>query len=123
MSDPWLVNFDIELGRTLDYLLGSNGEVTILLVVLGRPLGDDAVDTEGKFSTRAFVMSSSRGLPAGRIEGARLIDLAPTLLKLAGKPIPVSLPGTPLELDLMSPRCDEDEQAVLERLRGLGYLG
>lgn len=122
-SERWLVDFDDELGRTLEHLIGSIGEVTILLVVLGRPLGDGSVDTVGESPTGAFVMTSSRGLPAGRIEGARLIDLAPTLLKLAGSLIPDDLPGTPLELDQVAPRGDEDEQAVLERLRGLGYLG
>ncbi|WP_169975787.1 hypothetical protein [Tautonia rosea] len=51
-----------------------------------------------------------------------MIDLVPTLLKLAGRPIPDELRGTPLALDQMALRFEEDENTVLERLRGLGYL-
>jgi arylsulfatase A-like enzyme len=117
-----LASFDDELRRTLEHLLERGDEVTILLVVLETPLEAKGDERDRPTRSGAFVISSSRGLPAGEIEGARWSDLAPTLLKLAGKPIPDGLAGMPLELEGMVPRVEEDEQAVLERLRGLGYL-
>ena len=60
----------------------------------------------------------------GEIEGARLLDLAPTLLELAGADVPSSMQGRSLvgaavrgELTL------DQEQIIRERLSGLGYLG
>jgi predicted AlkP superfamily phosphohydrolase/phosphomutase len=72
----------------------------------------------------AFILAS-RNLPLqGEIEGARLLDLAPTLLELAGTDVPSSMQGRSLigaavrgELTL------DQEQIIRERLSGLGYLG
>ena len=72
----------------------------------------------------AFILAS-RNLPLqGEIDGARLLDLAPTLLELAGTDVPSSMQGRSLvgaavrgELTL------DQEQIIRERLSGLGYLG
>jgi len=81
-----------------------------------------------------------------RIEGARLIDLAPTILYLMGMPVPTDMDGKVLEKALdpehlsqrppqfMAPSgrpsegdsapaySDEDAAKVAERLRSLGYI-
>jgi hypothetical protein len=80
-----------------------------------------------------------------RIEGARIVDLAPTALHLMGHPVPQDMDGRVLA-DLLSPRflnehpvhvatpesrakeearsLSEEEEAELRlRLKGLGYLG
>jgi arylsulfatase A-like enzyme len=83
--------------------------------------------------------------PGQRIEGAQIIDLAPTTLYLMGQPVPKSMDGRVLtevvdEHYLASHPVayvddlpgvggpadegytDEESEAVSERLRGLGYL-
>ncbi len=78
------------------------------------------------------------------VEGARLMDLAPTILYLAGAALPADLDGRVLE-GLLRPEVvgsrpvevesapvafepeaqsysDEEEAAVLDQLRGLGYV-
>jgi predicted AlkP superfamily phosphohydrolase/phosphomutase len=79
------------------------------------------------------------------IEGARIIDVAPTLLYALGLPIPEDMDGRPLmeifdkdfrlshpvsyaepqEIDAASPPAEYDEEDTAEmerRLRGLGYV-
>ena len=61
--------------------------------------------------------------------GAHLLDIAPTLLELAGYEIPSSMQGRSLvagqtptsagELDY----APDDETIVRDRLSGLGYIG
>jgi len=72
----------------------------------------------------AFILASPNLPLQGEIAGARLLDLAPTLLELAGTDVPSSMQGRSLvgaavrgELTLYQ------EQIIRERLRGLGYLG
>jgi predicted AlkP superfamily phosphohydrolase/phosphomutase len=83
--------------------------------------------------------------PGYRLDSANIVDLAPTILALMGVPIPSDMDGQVLENLLTddfraslkivtSPETvteyykptelsAEDEEAVLQRLRGLGYLG
>jgi arylsulfatase A-like enzyme len=81
----------------------------------------------------------------GRVEGARLVDMAPTILALMGEPIPAEMDGRVLaegvdEAYLQAvpvrradgkgegsrgkePGYSEEESALIkERLRELGYL-
>lgn len=66
------------------------------------------------------------GLPlSGRVEDARLIDMAPTLLELAGYDIPPSMQGRSILSGV--PRRDDgpsatDTDTVRDRLAGLGYI-
>lgn len=77
----------------------------------------------------AFVLAAP-GLPgAGLIEGASLLDIAPTLLELNGRePLP-DMRGRSLLGRLSADRPstssdpDDDERLIRERLSGLGYLG
>lgn len=83
--------------------------------------------------------------PGVEISGATLADLAPTILHLLGQPIPAAMDGrvliqalrgplaaqTPQVVDTPAPVSTtgtftlsaEDEAAISERLRGLGYVG
>jgi hypothetical protein len=77
----------------------------------------------------AFVLAIPGQSARGEIEGAGLLDLVPTLLDLAGCPIPGSMQGRSLihaeatHLPVQSEWFDFVDPSVEERLRGLGYLG
>ena len=111
--------------------------------------------TEGKIVTQQIrgdsgchrlhgvLIASGPAFAQGSIEGARLIDLAPTILHVLGVPVPTDMDGRvlteALAPDLRSRAIETaetagytsdqidltaDEQAeVEERLRALGYLG
>jgi predicted AlkP superfamily phosphohydrolase/phosphomutase len=96
-------------------------------------------------STGIFVAAGPDILAGGRIEGARIVDVAPTVLYALGLPIPEDMDGRPL-LEILNPgyrqahpvrydhaewteeACaepgyDAEEAAEMERrLRGLGYV-
>jgi predicted AlkP superfamily phosphohydrolase/phosphomutase len=77
----------------------------------------------------AFVLAGA-GVPAlGELTDVHLLDVAPTLLSLAGYEVPAEMQGRAL-LGRVAPRSDEAEpdreerdRVIRERLRGLGYLG
>jgi predicted AlkP superfamily phosphohydrolase/phosphomutase len=68
------------------------------------------------------------GVPAtGQVEGAHLLDIAPTLLALGGYDIPPGMQGRDLLSDVESrlkePALTEAEEDVIRRrLSGLGYI-
>jgi predicted AlkP superfamily phosphohydrolase/phosphomutase len=77
----------------------------------------------------AFVLASPGLGPIGEVEGAHLLDMAPTLLELAGFELPPSMQGSPLlakaggiAAGLGRSTDDEDDELVRARLGGLGYL-
>jgi predicted AlkP superfamily phosphohydrolase/phosphomutase len=76
----------------------------------------------------AFILAGSAALAPGPVEGAHLLDIAPTLLELAGYDRPSSMPGRSLA-EGRAPADDPrggpatDEAAVHDRLSGLGYIG
>ncbi len=98
----------------------------------------------GNHRQNGILLARGRSLRKGeRIQGARLIDLAPTLLYLMGSRIPRDMDGrvltTIFEPDVVARRGvayrdeepvtsevphpgSEDEQQVIERLKDLGYL-
>lgn len=67
--------------------------------------------------------------PAGQIEGATLLDIAPTLLELGGYDRPPSMQGRSLLVGRTADDSadqgysDDDERIVRDRLSGLGYIG
>jgi len=92
-----------------------------------------------------FMLRGNRVAQGHRIEGAQIIDLAPTVLYLLGQPVPKSMDGRVLTealdeqyvssfpvvyaedlQDQHGPTdgsySEEESQAVSDRLRGLGYL-
>lgn len=103
-ADP-LPAFDLSLGETLQYLSDDT-----LLAVVGE---------------NCFVLVASNNPITGYQDGAPL-DLTPTILELAGYPLPSATEGKSwvagMELKNSS-GLSEDEQAMLrERLSGLGYI-
>jgi len=76
----------------------------------------------------AFVLAGPGVPELGEREGAHLLDIAPTLLELAGHDVPPGMQGRLLvrpdvaaAVAWSSPTADDD--LVRERLKGLGYLG
>jgi predicted AlkP superfamily phosphohydrolase/phosphomutase len=76
----------------------------------------------------AFILASSNNPLRGQIEGAHLLDIAPTLLELGGYDIAPSMQGRSLVagLDLAEPAgvgySSDEEATVRDRLSGLGYI-
>ena len=63
----------------------------------------------------------------GEFQGASLLDLAPTLLDLAGYSVPSSMQGRSLaagreKRDAFGGGDDEQERIIRDRLAGLGYV-
>ena len=76
----------------------------------------------------AFVLASPQLPPLGEIQGAGLLDIAPTLLDLTGRERLPNLLGHSLVEGHDIPPSEggttpDDEELIRERLRGLGYLG
>lgn len=93
-----------------------------------------------------FLAHGAAITPGSTTEGAQIVDLAPTILHLMGEPIPEHMDGRVLheilsgDLAPLRPQphheqwrapvgaegdglSDQDEQLLLDRLRGLGYVG
>jgi predicted AlkP superfamily phosphohydrolase/phosphomutase len=93
-----------------------------------------------------LIMSGPGVRPGGWIEGASIPDIAPTVLHTMGLPIPSSMDGRVVggafaegyldafPVTTMEPACsgepsetiaytEEGEKEIVERLKGLGYLG
>jgi predicted AlkP superfamily phosphohydrolase/phosphomutase len=112
-----------------DYYLYLDGQVgtilellddeTIVLVVSARNPGGP----EG-----CFILASTSNPLQGKVEGAHLLDLAPTLLELGGYDIPSTMQGRSLvagqapDAIPSTGLSDEDEEILRERLSGLGYI-
>jgi predicted AlkP superfamily phosphohydrolase/phosphomutase len=77
----------------------------------------------------SFILAASNSPLQGEVTGARLLDIAPTLLDLGGYEIPSSMQGRSLVADQAKPAADhqgyndDDESIIRDRLSGLGYLG
>jgi hypothetical protein len=109
------LRFDQELGDVLGAL---NEDVLIFIV---------AQFTEGE-KPGCLIMAAPQCPLLGEYEGGFFIDIAPTVLELAGYP----LPGSALGKSWISGKTlggstssglTEDEEAILrERLSGLGYI-
>ena len=72
-----------------------------------------------------FILAAPSCPLSGEFEGARLLDIAPTLLDLAGYEIPESMQGRSLVAGLekkTSGGGPSDEQIIHDRLAGLGYV-
>jgi predicted AlkP superfamily phosphohydrolase/phosphomutase len=73
----------------------------------------------------AFILASPNNPLRGPVQGARLLDVAPTLLELAGCDVPPSMQGRSLVagLDLTArPESLDENDTVRDRLSGLGYI-
>ncbi len=76
----------------------------------------------------AFVLAAPNVPPIGEVEGAHLLDIAPTVLELAGYDVPPSMQGRSLlagrsEIPVRPDSMTDGADIVRDRLSGLGYLG
>ena len=95
----------------------SAGEFTILE-------NDSGPDDCNHAQFGAFILASKNLPLQGEVAGARLLDLAPTLLELVGTDVPSSMQGRSLVRAAVRGELTLDqEQIIRERLSGLGYLG
>jgi arylsulfatase A-like enzyme len=104
-------SLDTQLGRIVE----SMDNETILLVIAIGEANNDGL----------FALAAPNCPLAGEFEGADIIDLAPTLLDLAGYKIPDSIKGKSLVAGLEKKNPAEssgDDQLVQDRLSGLGYV-
>ena len=73
-----------------------------------------------------FILTAANCPLSGEYKGARLLDIAPTLLDLAGYEIPESMQGRSLVagMNKKAPASAdvEGEHEVHDRLAGLGYV-
>jgi predicted AlkP superfamily phosphohydrolase/phosphomutase len=74
-----------------------------------------------------FILASANCPLSGEYEGARLLDIAPTLLDLAGYEIPETMQGRSLVTGLKKKSStggpgSGDDQIIHDRLAGLGYV-
>ncbi len=75
----------------------------------------------------AFILCSSNHAVRGKVEGAKLLDIAPTLLALAGYDVPSSMQGRILSEAVAPSTTPESsttvqEEIIRDRLSGLGYI-
>jgi len=100
---------------------------------------EPSIGQTGHHTMDGIVILRGAGIPAeSRIEGANIIDIAPTTLALMGLPVPAEMDGKVLfgaetrrqgegetrrQGDVEeNPYSEEDEAQVMERLRELGYV-
>jgi predicted AlkP superfamily phosphohydrolase/phosphomutase len=76
-----------------------------------------------------FVLAAPNNPVRGEVEGAHLLNIAPTLLELGGYDRPPSMQNRSLveaggpDVGPDSGDSDDDERTVRDRLSGLGYIG
>lgn len=76
----------------------------------------------------SFILAAPHVPPRGEVKGAHLLNIAPTLLELAGYDIPGSMQGNSLASEMLHSAADhsgyspDEEEIIRERLSGLGYI-
>ena len=89
---------------------------------------DTGPDDCGPAQFGAMILAAPNSPLCGEVAGARLLDIAPTLLELGGYEIPCSMQGRsliagqPLEASGGDQEGLDAERIVRERLSGLGYI-
>ena len=120
---------DRQLGRLLEGWRAARGRDPIVVVTSdhGEGLGEHGEPTHGLFiydsTIRVPLVVAGPGVPPGRVPGtlARGIDVAPTLLDLAGVPVPASVEGRSLRA-AWEGGGGREEPAYVESLFGrLGF--
>jgi len=99
---------------------------------------EPSIGQTGHHTMEGIVILRGAGIPVGtHLEGANIIDVAPTVLALMGLPVPGEMDGkvlfgqaerqgaipiAPTPMPDENPYSEEDEEQVMERLRELGYI-
>lgn len=144
VKDSVVIRCYEEIDRMLGAFVARADEDTVVLVCSDHGFRRAALGTSAH-SDRAFLaMRGPNVIPGGSIEGASILDLAPTILALLGGPIAEDLPGRilagalrPEFLERFPPpsvatfgpaqrpaasRSLPLEEELQERLRSLGYI-
>jgi hypothetical protein len=116
-----LHDFDECLGTVLE----SIDDQTIILVLAHGKTGESTAPA-GETSDM-FTLAAPNCLALGEYRGAHLLDIAPTLLDLAGYGVPATMEGRSLAATCRSEKekgsgTPSDEQLLHDRLAGLGYV-
>jgi predicted AlkP superfamily phosphohydrolase/phosphomutase len=109
--------------------------------LIGEVPHDELVQVSGSHDEKGILLVKGPGISAGsRIEGARLLDVPPSVLHTMELPVPADMDGRVLtelfveardvetvELDLQRKTdenflSDEEEQQIKDKLKGWGYL-
>jgi hypothetical protein len=116
--------------QRLDEQVGSVFELiddeTIVLVL--SPCGTLKLDDDNRAERGFFILAAPNCPLRGEYEGARLLDMAPTLLDLAGFDIPQSMQGKSLVAGMEKKSANPDpddgdaQKLIQDRLAGLGYI-
>jgi hypothetical protein len=107
---------DQQLGTLLDSI-----EADTILLLVSAPA---AKLQQAPLADGMFVLASPNCPLAGEFAGARLVDMMPTVLDLAGYPIPESMQGRSLVagMEKRDGSGEDTEKLLRERLSGLGYI-
>jgi predicted AlkP superfamily phosphohydrolase/phosphomutase len=134
------VDSDDEFGRRPDLVLVPRGDLTVSRDLNDRLWHDVYPKPGGTHRPEGILVAAGPGMRTGRVPPVELIDVAPTLLALAGVGIPDDVDGRMLdELFTVPPEVrsaparqgraidpsalsTQEEADVAERLRALGYL-
>jgi len=128
-------SFQNEMKARLENLADDNGRTLNSVVFtpqeMYRNVRNVAPDLIVQFGNEAqygmFILVAPNCPLSGEYEGARLLDVAPTLLDLAGYEIPETMQGRSLVagMEKKAPGSgpdEADEKTVHDRLAGLGYV-
>jgi predicted AlkP superfamily phosphohydrolase/phosphomutase len=137
---------DINVRWTTDFVV--SGLVTDGICVSRGALSPLVAPNNGGHRLHGTLIVKGQSVERGiEVDGAQIIDLAPTILYLFGEPIPSDMDGRALE-EIFEPRfvadnplilrdvepeerrdfgrgtyTEEEEREIEERLKGMGYLG
>ncbi|MFN0072942.1 MAG: alkaline phosphatase family protein [Chloroflexota bacterium] len=115
---------DEQIGGTLE-LLTEDTVVLIVSVIGAQPVdgSDYTVPTEG-----CFVLAAPNCSLNGEVQDAHMLDMAPSVLELAGYDIPPTMQGRSIfagqtnERGVNQALSDDEEDIIRQRLVGLGYI-
>jgi predicted AlkP superfamily phosphohydrolase/phosphomutase len=115
LGDAVSLEYYLWLDEQIGAVMETMDDQTILLVVsTGAPAGQPGF----------FLLAAPNCPLSGEHEGATVLDIAPTLLDLAGYEIPVSMQGRSLVagMEKLVPGNEDHEKIIYDRLAGLGYV-
>jgi predicted AlkP superfamily phosphohydrolase/phosphomutase len=119
----------LSTAEEIDYYLYLDEQVGTILELLDDETIVSVVSAHSPDGEQGcFVLAGANNPLHGEVEGAHLLDIAPTLLDLGGYDVPPSMQGQSLvagQAQQAAPDTgltDEDEELLRERLSGLGYI-